>query len=603
MSARLTVGATIGHYRIEGVLGQGGMGVVYRATDTNLGRPVAIKVLSSEVADADARRRFQREAQAASSLNHPAILTVHDAGEAEGQQYLVTELVDGGTLHTWTGTGRSWRQAVELVASVADGLAAAHGAQILHRDIKPGNILVSAAGHPKLADFGLARLGAPAAGDQTVTHTGVILGTPSYMSPEQAQGRPCDARSDIFSLGVVLYELLAGKRPFEGPSVVETLQRIVHQPAPPLDAATPPAVRAIVEKALEKEPDDRYQFAREMGVDLRRAARRNATEVGTPDPATAPLASRRRRWWPMAAGVLLTAGVATVAWLAWPRGGETLLRFEISPPSGGHFAVGGANLGGLALSPDGQRLAFVAEVEGRGLLWVRSLDGANASPIAGTQFAQRPFWSPDGKSIAYFGNGGLRRVDVASGTNVLVQKADSTLPCAGAWAGDQLLFACGGGIRAVPASGGELRQLTKNGSFPHALPGGAFLYFVSGQPGEVRAATIANPAAATRIIASESPALFASDHLLWRTGKTLFAQPFNPATFALSGDSRRLLEPVAASVLVDSILTVSATGRMVYDPLETTGRRFGTTATGSGWGRSGGRAASRACACSTAAAA
>jgi Tol biopolymer transport system component len=590
VSARLTVGATIGHYRIEGVLGQGGMGVVYRATDTNLGRPVAIKVLSSEVADPDARRRFQREAQAASSLNHPAILTVHDAGESEGQQYLVTELVDGGTLHTWAGTGRSWRQAVEIVASVADGLAAAHGAQILHRDIKPGNILVSAAGHPKLADFGLARLDAPGAGDQTVTHTGVILGTPSYMSPEQAQGRPCDARSDIFSLGVVLYELLAGKRPFEGPSVVETLQRIVHQPAPPLDTATPPAVRAIVEKALEKEPDERYQFAREMAVDLRRAARRSAAEAAPSGPAAARPAPRRRQWWPIAAGVLLTTGaLAAITWQVWPQGGDTLLRFEIAPPPGGQFVVGGANGGGLALSPDGGRLAFVATVGGTSLLWVRSLDDGTAKPIADTQFAQRPFWSPDGKTLAYFGTGGLRLVDVASASNTLILKVGTSAPCAGAWSGDdRLLFNCGAGILAIPASGGTPTQLIQRGGFPHALPGGAFLYFVPGQTpgetGEVWAATIGDPKTARRIMAAESPALFGSGHLLWRSGKTLLAQRFDPATLAVSGEPQRLLEPVASGVLPDSILTVSAAGRMVYDPIgndsqlswyERSGKRLG----------------------------
>ena len=219
----LAPGTPIGAYRIEAPLGEGGMGTVYRALDTKLNRPVAIKFLSYDLADAAARRRFQREAQMASSLNHPHILTVYDVGEFEGRQYIVTEFVDGGTLKDWARQEkRTWKQIVELLTGVADGLAAAHTAGILHRDIKPANILVAKNGYAKLADFGLAKLAkAPPEGDATQTLTGdhntrigAIVGTIAYMSPEQASGRPLDARSDISSFGVVLYELLAGRRPF-----------------------------------------------------------------------------------------------------------------------------------------------------------------------------------------------------------------------------------------------------------------------------------------------------------------------------------------------------------------------------------------------------
>src|SRR5207245_1088129 len=211
------IGMQVGAYRIEATLGQGGMGVVYRALDTKLNRPVAIKFLSNEIADATARRRFQREAQMASSLNHPHILTVHDAGEWGECQYLVTEFVDGGTLADWArAEKRTWRQVVEILAGVADGLAAAHQAGILHRDIKPANILVARNGYAKLADFGLAKLEeriGPSDPTRTLTENptrpGMIRGTVPYMSPEQASGRALDARSDIFSFGVVLYEMLA----------------------------------------------------------------------------------------------------------------------------------------------------------------------------------------------------------------------------------------------------------------------------------------------------------------------------------------------------------------------------------------------------------
>jgi serine/threonine protein kinase len=284
----MLAGHRIGVYDVQALLGAGGMGEVYRAVDTKLNRPVAIKFLPGELADADARRRFQREAQTASSLNHPHIVTVHDVGEFDGRQYLVTEFVDGGTLKEWAhATKRTWREIVELLTGVADGLAAAHAAGIVHRDIKPENILVAKNGYAKLADFGLAKLWeAPDNLELTRTrsagHTrpGMIVGTIAYMSPEQAAGQPLDARSDIFSFGVVLYELLAGQRPFEGASDLERLQALIGRPPPPLADSSPdlPAdLRNLVEKALEKNPAERYQTARELVVDLRRSTRATST--------------------------------------------------------------------------------------------------------------------------------------------------------------------------------------------------------------------------------------------------------------------------------------------------------------------------------------
>jgi serine/threonine protein kinase len=283
------IGRHIGVYEVEGQLGAGGMGEVYRARDTKLNRPVAIKFLSDVVADAAARGRFQREAQTASSLNHPHILTVHDVGELDGRQYLVTEFVDGGTLREWARADeRTWSQIVELLVGVADGLAAAHAAGIVHRDIKPENILVAKNGYAKLADFGLAKLFEGTDADAPTrtmtaarTRPGAIIGTVAYMSPEQASGKPVDARSDIFSFGVVLYELLAGRQPFAGPTSLEVLQRIQHQPPAPLTETVPAALRAVVEKALEKDPAARYQSMRELVVDLRRLVR-HTTEMTAP---------------------------------------------------------------------------------------------------------------------------------------------------------------------------------------------------------------------------------------------------------------------------------------------------------------------------------
>ena len=227
------IGTQVGSYRIDARLGEGGMGVVYRATDTKLSRPVAIKFLADNLFDANARRRFQREAQMASALNHPHIVTVYDVGEYADRQYIVTELVDGGTLQDWADAEpHRWRPIVELMVGVADALAAAHAASILHRDIKPTNILISKNGYAKLADFGLAKLveDADSARASTGRHTatGAVVGTAAYMSPEQALGRPLDARSDIFTFGVVLYELLAGRHPFAGETDIVMLQSVIH---------------------------------------------------------------------------------------------------------------------------------------------------------------------------------------------------------------------------------------------------------------------------------------------------------------------------------------------------------------------------------------
>jgi serine/threonine protein kinase/tetratricopeptide (TPR) repeat protein len=299
------------------------MGVVYRALDTRLNRPVAVKLLADDLADAASRRRFQREAQTASSLNHPHILTVHDAGEIDGWQYLVTELVDGGTLRDWArAEKRGWAQIVELLVGVADGLAAAHEAGILHRDIKPANILVAKSGYAKLADFGLAKLAAGSEGEITRTATeqatrpGLAIGTVAYMSPEQAAGKPLDARSDIFSFGVVLYELLAGRRPFAGANDLELMQDIIHGTPQPLPGEIPVGLRGVVEKALEKDPAHRYHSMRDMVLDLRRLMRPSGD-------AMAPVAEGRRTiaWAFIAAtGVLLIAGIAI--WKLWPRAGS-----------------------------------------------------------------------------------------------------------------------------------------------------------------------------------------------------------------------------------------------------------------------------------------
>src|SRR5688572_10958994 len=403
----IAAGTSVGSYRIDGVLGEGGMGVVYRAFDTRLNRPVAIKFLSDDIADLAARRRFQREAQTASSLNHPHILTVYDVGESDGRQYIVTELVDGGTLRDWSVSAhRTWRQVIELLVGVADGLATAHEAGILHRDIKPENVLVSRGGYAKLADFGLAKLEDRVPPDQalTATRAGVIVGTATYMSPEQAMARALDARSDIFSFGVLLYEQLAGQRPFHGAHVPDVLHAICHTTAKPLTGAAPLALQFVVEKALEKDPADRYQSMRELTLDLRRLARRSSEELALHSAGAQPdsVVPQRRVGWGLALAVIAVAVV--VGWV---------VRAALEPgvPARQVHVQRLTDLIGVeeapALSPDGKTVAFVAVVGGRRQIWVRLLAGG--APLALTKDDvdhYEPRWSPDSSRLIYYTPGG-----------------------------------------------------------------------------------------------------------------------------------------------------------------------------------------------------
>lgn len=381
------------------------MGTVYRAFDTKLNRPVAIKLLSDQLADAPARRRFQREAQLASSLNHPHLVTVYDVGEFEGRQYIVTELVDGGTLRDWVKAEKpSWLQSVELLTGVADGLAAAHAAGILHRDIKPANILVAKNGYAKLADFGLAKLTDNTADDNTKTlteaHTrpGMVVGTIAYMSPEQASGHALDARSDIFSFGIVLYELLAGRRPFAGATELEVLKTIIHGEPSPLSADVPQPVRGVIEKALEKDPAERYQSMREMAVDLRRVVRHSGETA-----AAAPAAhSSRRRIAYIGAALGVAAAVLLILGLKYFHSSNSPVS---SPTEWTQLTNFTDSAVAPALSPDGRTIAFIrggAPFLTKGQIYAKVLpDGATVKLSDGPGSKYGPVFTPDGLRVAF----------------------------------------------------------------------------------------------------------------------------------------------------------------------------------------------------------
>jgi Tol biopolymer transport system component/predicted Ser/Thr protein kinase len=418
-------GVRVGPYIIEAALGAGGMGEVFRARDTRLNRIVAIKFLAEEVGNPSARTRFQQEAKTASALNHPHLVTVYETGEFEHRLFLATEYVDGGTLHEWARADkRSWRQVVDLMVGVADALAAAHAAGILHRDIKPGNILVTSGGYAKLADFGLARLedSTPPDGitrtELPLTRPGVVMGTIPYMSPEQALGKPLDTRSDIFSFGIVLHELLSGQRPFGGASDLEVLQAILHRSPEPLPETLPIGLRTTVEKALEKEPSDRYQSMREMVVDLRRASRQRTAplDVSTAHAAAAvPPRTSRWVWTAGAIAVLLAAGwlLLSSGWPAFapPAPDNPLADAKFTQLTDFESAEAEA-----VISRDGRFVAFLSDGDGRFDIWMSQLGTGRFVNLTRDHTHVPDFrvpvqsitFTPDGSSIVQAGVPGRR---------------------------------------------------------------------------------------------------------------------------------------------------------------------------------------------------
>jgi Tol biopolymer transport system component len=497
-------GDRVGRYEILAPLGSGGMGDVYRALDPPLSRHVAIKFLSAHVADPSARRRFQQEAQMASALNHPHILTVHEAGELGDRQYLVTELVDGGTLNDWARESeRTWRQVVTLLVGIADALAAAHDAGILHRDVKPANILITKSGYAKLADFGLAKLDAAASSEaltrpavQDPTRPGLVVGTVPYMSPEQAAGKPVDARSDIFSFGLVLYELLAGHRAFSGKTELDTLHAIVHDEPAPLPADLPVGLRLLVEKALEKDPADRFQSMRELVVDLRREARRTLEH---PIARIATMSSRGSRRWVVAVALFGTAVVAGA--LIWAVPGSRSARDPENPLANARFTritdFAGDELD-AAISPDGRFVAFVSDRDGQFDVWLSQIgSGAFRNLTLGKDTGlpapiRAPGFSPDGSQV-WTGGGSGRRLQIMPLMGGAPRPFLSEKVVNVAWSPDNQRMAfhtrdAGDPIFVADRDGSNPRQILIGANpgvhnhFPTWSADGRWLFFVAGSP-------------------------------------------------------------------------------------------------------------------------
>jgi Tol biopolymer transport system component len=611
----LPAGAELGPYRITQVVGAGGMGHVYRATDTRLHRTVAIKVLRSELAtDSQFRERFAREAKAIAALTHPHICTLYDVGNEDGVEFLVLEYLEGETLAARLAKGPlPFGEALRHAIDVADALAAAHRAGVLHRDLKPANIVLTKTG-AKLLDFGLAKSVTPAvrvAGEtphSTMAHEatgqGVILGTVQYMAPEQLEGRSADARSDIFAFGAVVYEMLAGRKAFAGGSPASVVGAILKDDPPPLAEAqplTPPLLDHVVRRCLAKEPDERWQSAADLARELTWVAGSSAAVDMRPARAGPRLFANLRVAW-LAAALALVVALGLVAFIVArsPARESGVTRFTYPLPSGVTLAsltTRGGNavtVSALAISRDGRRIAFLAQdAAGTRRVWMRSLDRLDAEPLPGTEGATGPFWSPDGRFVGFFAEGKLKKVAIGGAA---VTICDAPAPNAGSWNDDDvILFAVNllpdgsvgtalglnTAIARVPASGGTPVPVTaprgrnELHSRPVFLPDGQrFLYysFIPGPPNPHRprhpvvVGSLDGSVRTELLVPDAINVAFSRGHMLFLRETTLMAQPFDTRTLSFAGPAVPVAEEVATQPIwpTDALFAASDTGVLVY---------------------------------------
>jgi eukaryotic-like serine/threonine-protein kinase len=559
----------LGPYEIGAPLGVGGMGEVYRAKDTRLNRTVAIKILPAHLSDDPVRKqRFEREAKTISSLNHPHICVLYDVGHQDGTDYLVMECVEGETLAKRLEKGPlPLEQVLKYGAQIADALDKAHRSGIVHRDLKPGNIMLTPSG-VKLLDFGLAKPAAPVLTGTTLTaasprspmtEEGTIVGTFQYMSPEQVEGKELDGRSDIFSLGAVLYEMVTGKKAFEGKSQLSVASAILEKDPQPISTAkptTPPTLDHVVIRCMAKDPEERWQSGRDL---------KWALELTIGPHSTMRARAPWRTVWTILATAIIVAAVAL--WSLWPRSQpiEHVMLFHVEPPEGADFIFGVG--GGNAISPDGRIVAFVAASTGSPRLWIRSLDATVARELSGTENAQFPFWSPDSKSVGFFANGRLQRLDLAGGPPVTLAPAPNGRGAA--WGSKGIIIFAPNAATSlwkVSENGGPFTPLTAveqaKGENTHRWPlfladGQRFIYYTRGETaesGSLYLSSLERPQARALIVrgifagAAYSPAHGKHpEYLYWLRERTLMAQPFDSQHARFSGDAVAVLGAEAIS--------------------------------------------------------
>ncbi|HEV2064056.1 MAG TPA: protein kinase [Thermoanaerobaculia bacterium] len=589
----LAAGTRLGPYEILSPLGAGGMGEVWKARDTRLERMVAVKILPSQMsASPEARQRFEREAKTISQLSHPHICALYDVGNQDGVEYLVMELLEGETLAARLAKGAlPLEQTFKFGVEIADALDKAHRQGVVHRDLKPGNVMLTKTG-VKLLDFGLARLRAegPLSGLSAsvlptqappLTAEGTILGTLQYMAPEQLEGKETDARTDIFAFGALLYEMATGLKAFSGGSQASLVGAILRDD--PVSISTispmsPPALNRLVKTCLAKDPEDRFQTAHDVRLQLQWIAE-GGSQVGLPAPVAARRKSRELVAWIAAA--LLGLGLAvTLPLLLRQRTRAAApghaLKFSILPPGKTVFQPGM-----FALSPDGGLLAFVAsDPDEKTLLWIRSLDSLEARPLPGTERAFSPFWSPDGRFLAFFAEGKLKKIEASGGPPQTL--CDARLGRGGTWNREGIIVfspAPTDGLYRVSSAGGQASPLTSldrsrgenSHRWPFFLPDGRhFLYFVRSAQVENRAVCVGSlDSKETKRLMSASAssnALFApSGHALFERDGWLVARKLDLRRLAFEGEP----VPVAANVkgsdpLRAGSFTVSETGVLAY---------------------------------------
>jgi Tol biopolymer transport system component len=608
-SAASFVGRQMGPYTLHAQIGAGGMGEVYRARDSKLGRDVAIKVLPRAfTSDPDRLARFDREARVLASLNHSHIGAIYGVEEADGLRALVMELVEGEDLAQRIARGPILlAEALPMAGQIADALEAAHEKGIVHRDLKPANIKITPEGVVKVLDFGLAKSGSGGsgwagesggAGAQDLTNSptmvggtreGVILGTAAYMSPEQARGKVVDKRTDIWAFGCVLYEMLTARAPFPGETLSDTIAAILEREPPwtALPAATPAGIRQLLKRCLEKDPKRRLRDVGDARLEIDQAQSeppRDADVVRGGAPR-----NRERLFWAALAVATLIAAVAVVrAFRPVPL--EPEMRLEITTPTTSDPIS-------FAISPDGRRLAFVASGDGPPRLWLRPLDTTTAQPLAGTEGASYPFWSPDNSALGFFADGKLKRIDTTGGLPRTLASAPGYR--GGTWNRDgTILFAPNKGpVHRVPSSGGEVVAVTTidpprqvSHRFPEFLPDGRkFLFFVEGPP-ETQGIYLGalDSSRTQRVTAADAAgAYLVPGWLLFLRQGTLVARYFDSTRGELTGDPI----PVAAPVSLDALLFASAfsasgtgivayrsggVGRRQFTWFDRTGRLLGT---------------------------
>jgi Tol biopolymer transport system component len=602
----LAAGSSFGPYEIVAPLGAGGMGEVYRGRDPRLGRDVAIKILPASVGDDPERlARFDREARLLAALNHPHIATIHGVEDAGGVRALVLELVEGVTLAERLTRGPlPLGDALHIARQIAEALEAAHAQGIVHRDLKPANIKVRPDGTVKVLDFGLAKASGPSArsrhdSDESTlaadgTQDGVILGTPAYMSPEQARGQATDKRTDVWAFGCVLYEMLTGRPAYRGATVSDTIAAVIEREPDwqLMPASTPPVVARLLQRCLAKDPKRRVHDIADARIEIEDVlsggiARDEAksTDAGATTPSPGRRA-RARRAWAVAAGAVGLLALLAAGWTVFsppPAPNPGVVGLSVLPARGTTFLQGdGAPW--PSISPDGRNLAFVANPpDGQQQLWVRSLDSTAVRPIEGTAGAMRPFWSPDSRSIGYFANGQLLRVDLDGRPPRVLTDAPYSGGLAGTWSDDTILYQDVAGFQRIPAGGGRATLvLPRTPAFgpltPSFLPGGRRFLYQAERPtgGPVQICVGSIESTETRCVLDvESPVRYAPPgYLIYVRNGLLQAHAFDAERATVSGDPTTIAQDLIdiRPAYSPPPFSVSDTGVLAYRADDGSGR-------------------------------